>query len=278
MNEQIIFKTALGGFDKKAVLDYIYELDRGAAAAQDELKKELAASRSESDSLKKELESAGERIIFLENAIENSYNEQQSKEEEMRAELSCMDEEIARLKKQLEQKELELSMQIEHSKQLTKKLEDAQEKNQRYEKASIDVGMSILEARQTAKQIVEDANRKADDIVKDAVSYMGDIDSVISSLRSEKEILSQAADLSFASVRAALTRLSSAIEGACSNLSVLSPPAAKSCRDGEKALVSAASSDGIRSQERFSPRADKSVKGSIPDETDSNFFRFSAED
>lgn len=115
MDQQKIFGTAMFGFNKKMVLDYIYEQD--VLAKEQEARCETAIAQAEQDIGKLRTFAESQRAQLEETTIrlEEATNAQKALEEKLRREMD-------RLVQATRHKEKELQLQIEMNKQLKEKL------------------------------------------------------------------------------------------------------------------------------------------------------------
>lgn len=165
MADQAVFKTAaFGGFDKASVLGYIDQLNQAAQNAQAELQKKITSLEGQNRELSGQLEEKRKKMMDLENALQA----EQAKSRETNSLVNNLNLEIARQGKALEEKCREVRLCQEKCRQFQFKAEAMEYKAQKFDEASLDIGTVILEARQTANGILEEAEVKAKEITSDA--------------------------------------------------------------------------------------------------------------
>lgn len=115
MDQQKIFATTMFGFDKKMVLDYIYEQD--TLAKEQEARCEAAIAQAEQDIGKLRAFAENQRTQIEESKarLEEVTNAQKASEDKLRREMD-------RLVQTARHKEKELQLQMEMNKQLKEKL------------------------------------------------------------------------------------------------------------------------------------------------------------
>lgn len=182
MEKQVIFKKAtVGGFDKKAVLSYIDELDQKFNETKQQLEEQLALLEEENNRLTEEISRMGEEAE--QNAVK--LEEQLNKNKELSSLTDTLNSEIGKQKCFIEEKEREIQVQIEHGNQLQKKIEELQLKNQKYDDASLQIGALLLDADKMAKDIVGKAEIKAKQIDSDMIRNSEDAREKFSAFKNE---------------------------------------------------------------------------------------------
>lgn len=126
MDEQKSFPTAMFGFSKDAVLDYIYEVDASHKDALDKLTEENARLGEDSQKLRDALQDAAARIEEAgsqHDIIKAQLYNAKEESEAARKETEALRQEVERLRKENEQlaaaasdKEKELQVQLELNK------------------------------------------------------------------------------------------------------------------------------------------------------------------
>lgn len=197
--EQIIFKTQMRGFEKKAVLEYIDQMTdtqrRQEKEFQDKLEKaetESAASaaeseylRMENDRLTEENEILRRQAVQLEEKASAAEASAQAADrlaarerdnELLKSRVTALNEEILRLKSQLSQKEEAIRRLTAESDVLISQQSELSEKGMKYDQISNSVGVVVLEAQRTADAIIANANREAEETRRsadEAVALLG---------------------------------------------------------------------------------------------------------
>lgn len=110
-NSPIMFKSAVGGFDKKAVMSYIFELNESAQAAQKRLIEELEDVTRSRDDLEDQLSDVHKRMQRAQMDVHDLSDElagEKSRTAELTELLENANAEIDRLRQQIAQKDEEL--------------------------------------------------------------------------------------------------------------------------------------------------------------------------
>lgn len=168
MEKQVIFKSALNGFEKNAVLRYI-----------DEMNGKFAVKIKEYESQAEELENEKYELSDQLSAMEQVLREIQKKTEEAQAnimeELKAKDELIESMKAEMkalaqknEEQEHELIMQREQNRLIREQADSIEAKSKKFDEAAASIGAVILAARQDAERIVAEAHAEADVITANA--------------------------------------------------------------------------------------------------------------
>jgi len=199
-NKQIVFKTStLGGFEKKAVLDYIYNLNEDNAIVQTQLRESIealsdAATAQEEElrekdekiaSMKKDLESAraelsqertkardldafGERLKKEIESTRGDFTKERSRARELDELNESMQDEILRHRNSLQDMQAENERLQKEIEMLRRENGSIQEQQSEVDQAIISVGKIMVEARKDAENIVLQAQREAQKIVERA--------------------------------------------------------------------------------------------------------------
>ncbi len=155
--KMVFFRTALGGFNREDVNNYIEKLNGDFAEHERMYKKKLdvaEAKCTELDSVKAELNSTQLRLAELE--AEAQQREKLISEYITRIESQASEIEALQASKTSAESEVDLlSAQIDS-------LADAIQKSEKYDDISAQVGEIILSARSTAEEIIIKAKKEAD--------------------------------------------------------------------------------------------------------------------
>ncbi len=154
------FRTQAFGFNKKDVIDYIYEINTQKENFEKEATEQIEALTLDRDRFSKE-----STELSKENA------ELQSQLQALKAELadanmqkSRLFEEINENRRLLLDNERELNIKNEQINKLIGENEDLSQKCAKYSEIAKDVGKTIMEAKQMAADIVDRAKGEADKI------------------------------------------------------------------------------------------------------------------
>ncbi len=182
MDKQVIFKSALNGFEKSAVLKYIDEMNNKFSKAAKEYQQQVEELENEKYELRDQLGMLEQNLNDLKKNVEAD----QARYVE---ELQARDEMIEKLKADLkvlsqnnEEQEHELIMQREQNRLIREQAESIEAKSKKYDEAAASIGTVILAARQDAERIVAEAQAKADAITANAKK---EADSIISNAESD---------------------------------------------------------------------------------------------
>ena len=168
MDKQVIFKSALNGLEKSAVLKYIDEMNSKFSAAAKDYQKQA----EELENKKYEL---SDRLTAMEQAFgelkANIETDQARYVEELRARdemIESLKTELKALSLQNEEQEHELIMQREQNRLIREQAESIEAKSKKYDEAAASIGTVIIAARQDAEHIIADAQAQADQILANA--------------------------------------------------------------------------------------------------------------
>ena len=183
MEEQILFKTtALGGFEKKAVLAYIDELTAKHHA-------ELAQKEERINSLFAEKQEASHRASesqSLVNSLTGQLQEAQKKLEELEQKLANQERETNIQKTVVKEKDQEIRAQAEKCRQLQFQVETLDRKSKKFDEAAAQVGALLVDARSTAQSIIAEAKAEADALREETARSAKGMEEEI--LRFQKEL------------------------------------------------------------------------------------------
>lgn len=182
MEKQVIFKKAtVGGFDKKEVLSYIDELDQKFNESKQQLEEQLAVLKKENNRLTEEVNRAKQK----EEESAAKLEEQQNKNKELSSLTDALNFEIRKQKYAMEEKDREIQIQTERGNQLQQKVDELQQKNQKYDDASMQIGTLLLDADKMAKDIVGKAEDKAREMDADMARKSADVQEKFSAFKNE---------------------------------------------------------------------------------------------
>ncbi|MBQ8868315.1 MAG: hypothetical protein IJ027_01165 [Oscillospiraceae bacterium] len=154
------FRTQAFGFNKKDVIDYIYEITTAKENLEKESAEQIESLSADREKFSKESAELSAKNEILESQIQA-----------LRAELadanmqkSRLFEEINENRRLLLDNERELNIKNEQINKLIAENEDFAQKCEKYAEIAKDVGKTIMEAKQMAADIVDRAKGEADKI------------------------------------------------------------------------------------------------------------------
>ncbi len=180
------FKTAaFGGFDKQSVLTYIDELISKSQEREAELQRQADEASSSRDLMSSQLAELQVKVTSLEEQLskkDEAVNEReealQKREEQLSASQAGKDARIAELESQLAQA-------CERVNQLQGALHQGEEKSRRYDEVTAQVGAVMLEAQKQADDIVSRARSQAEQIAKDSIDNIYDINKRVDEFKND---------------------------------------------------------------------------------------------
>ncbi len=163
MSDPVIFKTsAFGGFQKAAVLSYIDQLNRDNQKLKTELDEKVAALEAQVTELKEQLPTEEEKA-----AAEEQAKQQREKSQELTELNDRLNLEIARQRKLLADKDEEIKQLAEQARKFQFQAETNLFKAQKYDEVAMKVGTLVVDAKQQAEYIVEQAKEEARAITRE---------------------------------------------------------------------------------------------------------------
>ena len=168
MEKQVIFKSALNGFEKTSVLKYIDELNSKLNKAESAHQEQLEELENEKDRLCDQIAALAIGSKEMLGQFETERIALQEQLAEKQTLVDKMEAELKKLSQQVEEQEHELIMQREQNRLIREQVESVEVKSKKYDEAAAAIGDVILAARQDACKITEDARAKADAIIAEA--------------------------------------------------------------------------------------------------------------
>lgn len=163
MSDPVIFKTsAFGGFQKAAVLSYIDQLNADNQKLKAELDEKVAALEAQVVELKEQLPTEEEKA-----AAEEASKQQQQKTQELTELTDRLNLEIARQQKLLAEKDEEIQKLGEQARKSQFQAETNLFKAQKYDEVAMKVGTLVVDAKQQAEKIIEQAREEAHAITRE---------------------------------------------------------------------------------------------------------------
>ncbi len=168
MENQVIFKSALNGFEKSAVLKHIDELNNKLSQTEKKYQDDV-------DHMEMEKADLQAQILKMEIAANDLQKKSEAqltaKEEELNAkneQLGHLEEELKKLRKLCEEQMHELTIVGEQNRLLHEQMAETEGKVKKYDETAASIGDVILVARQNATHITDEASAKAEQILADA--------------------------------------------------------------------------------------------------------------
>ena len=154
------FRTQAFGFNKKDVVDYIYEITTEKENLEKQTGEQIEALTAERDNFSKENTELANKNAELESELQAVKAELA----DAKMQKSRLFEEINENRRLLLDNERELNIKNEQINKLIAENEDLSQKCAKYSEIAKDVGKTIMEAKQMAADIVERAKGEADKI------------------------------------------------------------------------------------------------------------------
>lgn len=182
--KNVLFRSAIGGYNRSDVHNYISKTDTEHNAVIEQLKDELQKRDDQLSELRSELEllrigeNENERLSSALNEKNAALDECSAKLSEAEAIISAQNELIEKQKSNFAALEVELNelrKKLSELEYAGENLKSITEKAKRYDEMSREYGAAILEARSAANVIISDAQLEADLIKNDAVEAVRDI-------------------------------------------------------------------------------------------------------
>lgn len=196
MSNPVIFKTSVfGGFQKSAVLSYIDQLNADSQKIKAELDQKIAGLEAQVSELKEQIPSEEEKAAAV-----KQQEEQRQKSQELTELTERLNQEIARQQKILADKDDEIRQLTERSRKLQLQAENHSFKAQKYDEIAMRIGSLIIDAKQQADRIVEQAKEDARAVTKekeerlekmneDFLQFKQNVDQLRTELRETLELL-----------------------------------------------------------------------------------------
>lgn len=180
MDEQVIFKTStFGGFEKKGVLTYIDEMGQKTKQAQETLEQKLQEMSSARDGLAQQIATFEQKITGLEDQLRG----EREKITELTGVINGLNQEITAQKRITMEKDNAIALEQEHNRQLQFKAEALEFKSRKYDETAMKVGSILVEAKQSADKMIEQAEDEALEVRKNTERSMATISGEIDSFR-----------------------------------------------------------------------------------------------
>ncbi|MBE6789332.1 MAG: hypothetical protein E7539_06685 [Ruminococcaceae bacterium] len=157
---QEIFRTQAFGFNKKDVIDYIFEITTQKENLEREAEEQISALSAEKEKLSIE----NTALIEANRLLEEQLHALKAELADANMQKSRLFEEINENRRLLLDNERELNIKNEQISKLIAENEDYAEKCEKYAEIAKDVGKTIMEAKQMASDIVDKAKNEANEI------------------------------------------------------------------------------------------------------------------
>ncbi len=223
MEKQVIFKSALNGFEKASVLRHIDELNSKMQQAE-------RAFQNEREELQQENDKLNDCLMSLEMSSNEQFKELETKlaakEEELNAkneQLAHLEAELKKLRQTAEEQKHELTIINEQNRLLQEQVANDEAKSKKYDETAASIGDVILIARQNAthitdeaaaqaEQILADANAKADQMLVEAKLKLCESQREMEELKTRFHSIRQQMDSSIASIQSQLLQAEQCID------------------------------------------------------------------
>lgn len=179
---QTPWKTCLfGGFQKSEVLSYVDTLRSENLARTEALEEQLREISAARTALTAQISDFSEKISDMEQQL----TEKKEHIEELTVEASSLRDEISHTKAGTIEQDRALALTREQNRQLTLRAQVYEQKAQRYDDLSGQLGDVLLQAHQSAEEILQTAHQNADTIQQEAVETTAKITAQVQSMHDD---------------------------------------------------------------------------------------------
>ncbi|MCL2069161.1 MAG: hypothetical protein FWH00_04600 [Oscillospiraceae bacterium] len=225
MDKQIVFKTStIGGFEKKAVLDYIYTLIEDHAAALSRLRDQAAGFEAANAAQAETLRQTAEQLTLAKSELEGTRADL-ARERGRAVDLDSANEslqgEIARQRERIAQMQSEIELLRREASELREDNSRLMERQSKLDRDIASAGKLMFDARNDASNILSQAQREAEDaagrILADAERVREDADAeagrIIDEAAAKAELLTRQSILSTEDVYTELMSFKTELSG-----------------------------------------------------------------
>lgn len=171
MDRKPDFKTNLLGYEKEAVLRYIDQISQTAQESEAQLQQKI----EQITLTRQELE---QQISEFEHKVQNvsqDLEQEKGKNQKLSKMITLLQEEIDRQRRVNNSRERDFQQMKEQNRELQEWARQSQEKSRKYDEAAASIGSTILEAQQTAKNIVDAANGRAQSLSEETDTFISGV-------------------------------------------------------------------------------------------------------
>lgn len=165
----IMFKAAINGFDKKAVISYIFELNETNQAAQKRLTEQLEQTRTDCRTMDQQLQDSQQQATKLASELELLSTElegERTRTGEMAEQIEELRQQIQSQQRLIDEKEQEAMGSRLSQTEMQGRFQQLEEKKLEVERASAQIGRLLLDATADGDRMRTEAQAEADDILE----------------------------------------------------------------------------------------------------------------
>lgn len=234
MENQGVFKSKIfGGFSKKDVLSYVDEMHQKAKNIEQELDNKIDALEKSNKELNIEILGYKEQILEIEQEVDS----EKQKNSDLSFIIQDLKDEIEAQKRIVDTKEREISLHLESNRQLRMKNETLASKNKKFEELECQIADTMLEAKKAATVMLNEAQKKADEVTSQSTLAVADIKENIAGFRAEIAVLKSAFNAFSNAFTKQLESLESATENAEKSLDI--KPKSQDAKEVEQQMPNA---------------------------------------
>ncbi len=220
-NQTMLKKTAFGGFDRKSVLNYVYDINTSAKEAQDKLLaqlEEITSSREKVSESLREMETKLQQVQQERDDFSTELGSEKQRTGELAVMMDSLNAQIAKQERILAEKEEEIADYKRLNNELLRKNETLESKKQEVEKASAYVGELLLRTQVDSEKILADAAVKAQELVVEAGKSLEGVHSQFESFKQEMSTIQDQIQQAMQAVQDKFSHIGKAVKDAEVNL------------------------------------------------------------
>lgn len=171
MDRKPDFKTNLWGYEREAVLHYIDQMSKTAQESEAQLQQKMEQITLSREELEQQISEFESKV----QDVSQDLDQEKGKNQKLSKMITLLQEEIDRQRRVNEGRERDFHQMKEQNRELQERFRQAQDKSRKYDEAAASIGSAILEAQQTAKNIVDAANGRAQSLSQEADEFISGV-------------------------------------------------------------------------------------------------------
>lgn len=195
MEQKPEFKRNLWGYEKEAVLKYIDEMSRSAKQTEEQLSQKLEQITRSREELEGKIADFEQKL----QSVSDDLDSEKGKNKKLNEMITLLQQEIDRQRRRFESRERDYQSVQEQNRALQEQVRQTAGNSKKYEEAAAAIGSTMLEAQQSAQIIVENANRRAQDISRETDAFISGVLEKVEGMQSDflvlREKMNQSIDL-----------------------------------------------------------------------------------
>ena len=210
MERERLFRSAVRGFNKEDVLEYIASMARSSESVEKRLKDKISELTKANHDMEARIKEFEQKMSVVDDMV----GRERKKSLEMNDSFQSLQDELDEAKKALEERDRHIQVAVNQNKKLQEQLSEYKEKSEKYDHVVMRIGNAIAKAQASADVIINEAKETANKISQETTVTTDKLAVEFARMKQDAEKLEKYVSDTFNSINATLHGVTKVVEQA----------------------------------------------------------------